>query len=56
MNTPINRKQIVVLALSAVLAVVSYWIPLSPESQALNPVTQATPSTLIDSTPVLASR
>lgn len=33
MNTQIHRKQIVMLILSMALAIVSYWIPLPPESR-----------------------
>ena len=56
MNTQIHRKQVVVLALSTLLAVVSYWIPLSSESQALKPAAQTTQPAPIDSTTVLAAR
>lgn len=36
MNTQIHRKQIVILILSMVLAIVSYWIPLPSGYQRLN--------------------
>lgn len=36
MNTQIHRKQIIILILSMVLAIVSYWIPLPSGYQRLN--------------------
>jgi len=47
-NTQIQRKQIIVLVLSIMLAVGSYWIPLRPSIPMFNPelpemVTQSTP-------------
>lgn len=37
MNTQIQRKQIIVLMLSIMLAVGSYWIPLRPSIPMFNP-------------------
>ncbi|CDH47092.1 hypothetical protein [Candidatus Contendibacter odensensis] len=37
MNTQIHRKQIIILILSMMLAIVSYWIPLPSRYQGLNP-------------------
>jgi hypothetical protein len=37
MNTQIHRKQIIILILSMVLAIVSYWIPLPSGYQRLDP-------------------
>ena len=37
MKTQLHHKQISLLVLSAVLSLMSYWIPLPPESQMLNP-------------------
>lgn len=57
MNTSIPRKHLVVLALSTVLAIVSYWIPLPRESHALQPeLSQAAQSMLGDSNTLLAKR
>jgi hypothetical protein len=47
MNTLIPRKHLIVLALSTVLAIVSYWIPLPRESQALQPETLKSTSSMI---------
>lgn len=37
MNTQIQRKQMVMLVLSSMLAIGSYWIPLSPGALMRNP-------------------
>jgi len=37
MNIQIERKQIIMLVLSIMLAVGSYWIPLSPSASMRNP-------------------
>lgn len=49
-NLEIQRKQIIVLALSIVLAFASYWIPLPREPQVVKPeILEAAPPTLISS-------
>jgi hypothetical protein len=49
MNTQIERKQIIMLVLSIMLAVGSYWIPLPPSAPMRNP---KLPEMVVQSTPV----
>lgn len=53
MKTQSHQKQIILLVLSMVLAMMSYWIPLPPGPQILNPgFPEATvPATLTESAP-----
>lgn len=49
MNIQIERKQIIMLVLSIMLAVGSYWIPLPPSASMGNP---KLPEMVAQSTPV----